>query len=207
MKEISIVKAEYIEEYKIELTFNDGKKNVIDFDPLFKKYLQPQYSKYLKKQYFIKFKIDNGMLVWGRDWDVIFSTDMLYKIKSKPQKDGIRKLPQSIKGKTITLTYKLIPDGNWFCVKCLDWSCIITQGRSLIECHKNCINATEMFLEDLINGKLKKSQYPHIKKHILEKNIFLLRFDLKSGKHIEIKKFDFRKNKNLLFEFSQNGVK
>jgi len=72
--------AKYVDGYRISIDFNDGKKSIVDFGSFLsskKGYL----AKYQKPATFKKFKIENGNLVWGRDWDLIFPIDDLYKGK------------------------------------------------------------------------------------------------------------------------------
>ena len=79
MKTISVKDAKYIDRLKVELVFNDNKKNVIDFSSFFETHSHPQYNKYKKPLNFKKFKIENGNVVWGKNWDMIFPVYNLYK--------------------------------------------------------------------------------------------------------------------------------
>lgn len=78
MKNILIVKAEYVCDYKVKLTFNDNKINVIDFEVPVMEQKNPDYQKYKKITEFKKFKIENGNIVWGKNWDLIFHIHKLY---------------------------------------------------------------------------------------------------------------------------------
>lgn len=78
MKNISVIKAEYVEDYKVRLTFNDGKVNVVDFEYQVFRQQNPDYQKYRDINEFKKFKIDMGNIVWGKDWDLIFHIHELY---------------------------------------------------------------------------------------------------------------------------------
>jgi len=55
------------------------KKNTIDFLPAFKKYLNCE--KFLDITSFKKFKIDSGNIVWGKNWNMIFTVESLYNNK------------------------------------------------------------------------------------------------------------------------------
>ncbi len=81
MKNINIIHAKYIQEYLVELIFDDTKKTVVDFGNFFKTHSHPQYNKYKKVENFKKFKIENGNVVWGKGWDLIFPVSDLYKGK------------------------------------------------------------------------------------------------------------------------------
>lgn len=81
MKYLSVIGAKHIKDTCIEVVFNDGKKNIIDFSKFFDTHHHPQYNKYRKEENFKKFKIENGNIVWGKDWDMIFPVDELYQGK------------------------------------------------------------------------------------------------------------------------------
>jgi hypothetical protein len=81
MKTISVKEAKYIDGLKVELLFNDNKKKVIDLSDFFQTHSHPQYNKYKKPENFRKFSIENGNVVWGKDWDMIFPVYNLYKGK------------------------------------------------------------------------------------------------------------------------------
>lgn len=81
MKIINVIEAKYLEGYKIQLTFNDKKIRVVDFEKFLKTRPHPQYNKYNELHHFKKFKIEWGNIVWGKDWDLIFPVDQLYKGK------------------------------------------------------------------------------------------------------------------------------
>ena len=71
-----IINAIYIDNFTIELEFDDHKKNQINFFPALNKY--PNCSKFLDTDLFKKFKIDSGNIVWGKNWDMIFTIESLY---------------------------------------------------------------------------------------------------------------------------------
>lgn len=79
--QISVVNAKYVEGLKLEVIFNNSKSRVIDFGAFLNTHSHPQYNKYKKENNFKKFKIENGNLVWGKDWDMIFPVYDLYKGK------------------------------------------------------------------------------------------------------------------------------
>lgn len=83
---VKIVKAEYVKEYIIELTFSDGKVNHVDFKKQVMAQKVPEYAAYQAMNEFKKFKIDDGNIVWGEDWDLIFELHRLYDntLDSKP---------------------------------------------------------------------------------------------------------------------------
>ena len=78
MKTLSVCNATYVEGYKLEVEFTNSKKRVVDFGVFFSTHSHPQYNKYKKTENFKKFKIENGNIVWGKDWDMIFPIYGLY---------------------------------------------------------------------------------------------------------------------------------
>lgn len=76
---MKVVTAKYLDDYKIEITFDDNKRNVVDFLPALKKYVT--CKKYLDITLFKEFKIDSGNIVWGNDWEMIFKIEDLYENK------------------------------------------------------------------------------------------------------------------------------
>jgi DUF971 family protein len=75
---IEVASANYIGDYAIRVSFNDGNEKLVDFKPFLTKSLHPAISKYLKEELFKQFKIINGNLNWN-DYDLIFPIDNLYE--------------------------------------------------------------------------------------------------------------------------------
>ncbi len=71
----NIIKAEYINDYKINLFFEDGKNGIIDL----KEYVSKGdiFSKFTDMDYFKKFYIENGILTWGQG-EVDIAPETLY---------------------------------------------------------------------------------------------------------------------------------
>ena len=76
---MKVVTAKYLDDYKIEIIFDDKKRNVINFLPALKKYAT--CKKYLDITLFKKFKVDSGNIVWGNNWEMIFKIEDLYENK------------------------------------------------------------------------------------------------------------------------------
>lgn len=76
LNSMKILSAKYIDDYKVQLIFDDKKKNVINFLPVLKK--NSVCKKYLDITKFKKFKLDQGNIVWGKNWDMIFTIESLY---------------------------------------------------------------------------------------------------------------------------------
>lgn len=68
---ISIIKAEYVGEYKIKFSFSDGIENVVDFGTFLKGAKNPMAKKYLDKQLFKNYSIEYGDIIWN-DYEMCF---------------------------------------------------------------------------------------------------------------------------------------
>ena len=80
---MKIVKAEYIGDYKVKLFFSDKKQRTVDFGEFIFSSTHPSFTKYKDLKKFKHFKIEYGNIVWGKDWDLIFPIEQLYKEKIK----------------------------------------------------------------------------------------------------------------------------
>ncbi len=60
------------------LYFNDHTQQTIDVGDYIINHPHPQYNKYLNPKKFATFKIENGNIVWGRDWDIVFPIEQLH---------------------------------------------------------------------------------------------------------------------------------
>jgi hypothetical protein len=78
MDSIEVKSANYIGDYAIRISFNDGNEKLVDFKPFLTKSLHPAIAKYLKEDLFKQFKIINGNLNWN-DFDLIFPIHDLYE--------------------------------------------------------------------------------------------------------------------------------
>lgn len=77
-KTIFIVDAKYKSNHRLEIVFNDNKKTTVSFREFLQSHDHPQFNKYKKIENFKKFKIENGNITWGKDWDMIFPVYDLY---------------------------------------------------------------------------------------------------------------------------------
>ena len=76
---LSIVSAKYVRPLSVELYFSDGVSRVINVGEFIRKHPHPQYNAYLNEKKFKQFKIEMGNVVWGKNWDLIFPVESLYK--------------------------------------------------------------------------------------------------------------------------------
>jgi hypothetical protein len=77
-RQLYIQQANYISDLKVELKFNDGTIHNVDFSNFLLNHPHPQYNKYLKPANFKKFYIENGNIVWGKNWDLMIPIENLY---------------------------------------------------------------------------------------------------------------------------------
>lgn len=75
---IKVTAADYLSDYKILVTFNDGTEQVVDFEGFFMANPHPQHDIYRSEEQFKAFKIEKGTIVWGEDWDLIFPVEQLH---------------------------------------------------------------------------------------------------------------------------------
>ena len=73
-----ITKAEYAGGLSVSLTFNDGTQRTVDFTSFFQSHFHPQYNKYREEKHFKRFYIENGNIVWGKNWDLMFPIEQLH---------------------------------------------------------------------------------------------------------------------------------
>ena len=76
-----ITQAAFAGNYSVLLTFSDGVIKKVNFGGFLKKSLHPTIRSYLDVEKFKQFKIEDGNIVWGENWDLIFSIEQLYSGK------------------------------------------------------------------------------------------------------------------------------
>lgn len=74
---IEVVKAEYIDEYRIALTFVDGTRRIVDFAGFLSRAQNSMAMQYRDVGKFKQFEIINGNLNWN-DYEMIFPVAQLY---------------------------------------------------------------------------------------------------------------------------------
>lgn len=79
----------YINDYNIAFSFTNGKTKIIDFLPLFHKYVKGEYLGYFNPQRFKRFIVKHGNIFWGENEDIIFSIDFLLNEESKNLQEEI----------------------------------------------------------------------------------------------------------------------
>lgn len=75
---IEIIRAEYVDGFRIHLWFNAGKDHVVDFAPFLEKARNPAMKKYCGVREFKKFKLVYGNLDWN-DYEMCFPVADLHE--------------------------------------------------------------------------------------------------------------------------------
>lgn len=78
MARLMIIEAKPLGNLTVDLLFNDMTHQRINVGEFILKHPHPQYDKYLNEEEFRKFTIDDGNIVWGEDWDLIFPIEQLH---------------------------------------------------------------------------------------------------------------------------------
>lgn len=78
MKPIAIIQVLWIEDYKLLITFDDGKQQLVDFKPFLSSSNHPAIRAFLEPSRFKDFHVEFGDLVWG-DYDLCFPIADLYE--------------------------------------------------------------------------------------------------------------------------------
>jgi hypothetical protein len=72
--------ANYLSDFALRITFNNGVEKLIDFKPFLSNAIHPSIKKYFNETLFKNFQIVDGNLNWN-DYDLIFPISDLYNCK------------------------------------------------------------------------------------------------------------------------------
>lgn len=75
---LRVKEAKYVSRHRVDITFNDGTRRVVDFGPFLKQARNPMFTKYRGLREFQSFHIQDGDLMWG-DFEMIFPIMDLYE--------------------------------------------------------------------------------------------------------------------------------
>jgi len=78
MDRLYITEAAVVDELKVDLTFSDNTRQVVNVGEFIRRHPHPQYNKYLDVRKFRRFSIENGNIVWGKNWDLMFPIEQLH---------------------------------------------------------------------------------------------------------------------------------
>ena len=62
----------------VNLQFSDNTTQTVNIGDFIRSHPHPQYNKYLEEKNFRRFKLENGNIVWGKNWDLIFPVEQLH---------------------------------------------------------------------------------------------------------------------------------
>ena len=79
MDRLFIMHAENTGNLTVSLHFSDNTKQVVDIGEFIRKHPHPQYNKYLDPNKFKRFYLENGNIVWGKNWDLVFPIEQLHE--------------------------------------------------------------------------------------------------------------------------------
>jgi hypothetical protein len=82
-KTLAVVAGQYAVGYKVRIMFNDGTWKTVDFEPFLFVYDRGFLNRYRVINVFMRFKIEDGNIVWGKNWDLIFPAHELHAGKIK----------------------------------------------------------------------------------------------------------------------------
>jgi hypothetical protein len=78
MSGLSVSSVRHVKSHILELTFNDGHVQVLDFAPFIFSNGHPDYDQYKSESGFLNFQLIDGNLNWG-DYTMIFPVEDLYR--------------------------------------------------------------------------------------------------------------------------------
>lgn len=76
---IQATQASHVRDLILHIEFSDGTSRIVDFAPFLLAHPHPQYNHYSNPDNFKNFKIEQGNIVWGKNWDLIFPIGQLYQ--------------------------------------------------------------------------------------------------------------------------------
>ncbi|MCH5178592.1 MAG: hypothetical protein J1F13_02820 [Prevotellaceae bacterium] len=78
MERLSIIAATDQGNLTVGLQFSDDTTQTIDVGAFIRCYPHLQYNKYLDPLKFSRFHLENGNIVWGKNWDLIFTIEQFH---------------------------------------------------------------------------------------------------------------------------------
>ena len=79
MDRLYITNAMNVGNLMVCLTFSDNTTQTVDVGDFIRRHPHPQYNKYLDPRKFSRFAIENGNIVWGKNWDMVFPIEQLHE--------------------------------------------------------------------------------------------------------------------------------
>ena len=79
MERIYITNATDAGNLSVNLQFSDNTVRQVDVGDFIRRHPHPQYNKYLDPRKFRRFTLENGNIVWGKNWYLVFPIEQLYE--------------------------------------------------------------------------------------------------------------------------------
>jgi hypothetical protein len=87
--DLQVKKAQFLRDKILYISFSNGQDREVDFSSFLNDTSIPSYLKiYKSEELFRNFRIEEGNVVWGEDWDLIFPVEQLYSGKIVPFKNS-----------------------------------------------------------------------------------------------------------------------
>ena len=77
MSRLCIIGAKDAGNYTVDLQFSDQTTRRVYIGDFIRRHPHPQYNKYLDPRNFRRFEIEDGNIVWGKSWDLVFPVEQL----------------------------------------------------------------------------------------------------------------------------------
>ncbi len=78
MSRLCIIGAKDVGNFIVDLQFSDQTTRRVNIGDFIRRHPHPQYNKYLDPRNFRRFEIEDGNIVWGKSWDLVFPIEQLY---------------------------------------------------------------------------------------------------------------------------------
>ena len=73
-----VTNVSYAGNLSVNLWFSDNTTCTVNVGDYIRRHPHPQYNKYLDERKFTRFAIEDGNVVWGKNWDLIFPVEELH---------------------------------------------------------------------------------------------------------------------------------
>lgn len=78
MSRLCVIGAKDAGNCTVDLQFSDHTTRRVDIGDFIRRHPHPQYNKYLDPRNFRRFEIEDGNIVWGKSWDLVFPVEQLH---------------------------------------------------------------------------------------------------------------------------------
>ena len=78
MSRLYITNAANAGNLSVNLWFSDNTMQTVNVGDFIRRHPHPQYNKYLDERKCSRFNIEEGNIVWGKNWDLVFPIEELH---------------------------------------------------------------------------------------------------------------------------------